>query len=670
ALGLARKAGDQIQLASVLGALGNLYIATGPEETALKHLNEGLRISREVNNQDLSASILNNLGNLLTAQKKYAEAAAAYEESASLAKSRNNGLLTTRALINAATASIQNKQYKEAKARLDNALDQIRPLEASHDKASGLITIGLAYDELRSRLPDSSDSLLLLAHQTFSEAGTISDSIGDRRASSYAWGHLGRLYEDERRYQEALQLTRRATFAAQQVNAPESLYRWEWQTGRLLRKLGSIDDAIGAYRRAVRTLQSIRPELSVSYGAPQTSFREEMGPVYFELVDLLLQRGQSLQDPKQVAPYLIEARDTVELFKVAELRDYFRDDCVDTALSKVTKLDVVGNTTAIIYPILLADRTELLVGLPTGLKQVSVPVGTETLTKEVREFRRKLEKRTTREYLPHAQKLYDWLIRPIEPDLAAFPIDTLIFVPDGALRTIPMAALNDGKQFVIAKYAVGITPSLNLTDPRPIKREDMKVLAVGVTEAVQGFPALPNVSEELHELQTLLGSKNLVDREFLASNFEKALKEEQFSIVHVASHGEFGNDVDKTFLLTFDDKLSLDRLNQMVGVFRFRDDPLELLTLSACDTAAGDDRAALGLAGMVIKAGARSALATLWNINDEAAVDLVVDFYRELKDSSVSRAVALQRAQLKLINNPRYEHPGFWSPFLMINNWL
>ena len=670
ALGLARKAGDQIQLASVLGALGNLYIATGPEETALKHLNEGLRISREVNNQDLSASILNNLGNLLTAQKKYAEAAAAYEESASLAKSRNNGLLTTRALINAATASIQNKQYKEAKARLDNALDQIRPLEASHDKASGLITIGLAYDELRSRLPDSSDSLLLLAHQTFSEAGTISDSIGDRRASSYAWGHLGRLYEDERRYQEALQLTRRATFAAQQVNAPESLYRWEWQTGRLLRKLGSIDDAIGAYRRAVRTLQSIRPELSVSYGAPQTSFREEMGPVYFELVDLLLQRGQSLQDPKQVAPYLIEARDTVELFKVAELRDYFRDDCVDTALSKVTKLDVVGNTTAIIYPILLADRTELLVGLPTGLKQVSVPVGTETLTKEVREFRRKLEKRTTREYLPHAQKLYDWLIRPIEPDLAAFPIDTLIFVPDGALRTIPMAALNDGKQFVIAKYAVGITPSLNLTDPRPIKREDMKVLAVGVTEAVQGFPALPNVSEELHELQTLLGSKNLVDREFLASNFEKALKEEQFSIVHVASHGEFGNDVDKTFLLTFDDKLSLDRLNQMVGVFRFRDDPLELLTLSACDTAAGDDRAALGLAGMAIKAGARSALATLWNINDEAAVDLVVDFYRELKDSSVSRAVALQRAQLKLINNPRYEHPGFWSPFLMINNWL
>src|SRR6476659_7010949 len=649
ALSLAEKAGDRTQVAAVLGALGNLYIATGPEETALKNLNEGLRIARELNNQDLSATILNNLGNLLAAQKKYSEAVAAYNESAALAKSRNNRVLLTKALINAAAASIQNKQYKEAKTLLDNALDEIRALEPSHDKASGLVSIGLAYDDLRSKLPDSKDALLLLAHETFSEAAKVADSIGDRRSSSYGWGYLGKLYEDERRYDEALQLTRRATFAAQQIN---------------------IDDAIGAYRRAVRSLQSIRPELSASYGAPQTSFREEMGPVYFELVDLLLQRGHSMQDPKQVAPYLIEARDTVELFKAAELRDYFRDDCVDTALSKVTKLDVVAQTAVVVYPLLLPDRMELLISLPGGLKSVIVPVGLEALTQEVREFRRKLEKRTTREYLPHAQKVYDWLIRPIEPDLAASPIDTLIFVPDGALRTVPMAALHDGKQFLIAKYAVGITPSLNLTDPRPINREGMKVLAVGVTEAVQGFPALPNVSEELHELQKLLGSKNLVDRQFLTANFEKELKEEQFSIIHVASHGEFGNDVDNTFLLTFDDKVSLDRLNQMIGVFRFRDDPLELLTLSACDTAAGDDRAALGLAGVAIKAGARSALATLWSINDEAAVDLVIDFYRELKDSSISRAAALQRAQLKLINNPRYEHPGFWSPFLMINNWL
>mgnify|MGYP003694554685 CR=1 FL=1 len=114
----------------------------------------------------------------------------------------------------------------------------------------------------------------------------------------------------------------------------------------------------------------------------QTSFRETMGPVYFELVDLLLQRAASLQDPNQVGPYLIEARESVELFKAAELRDYFRDDCVDTALSKVTQLDVLAKSAVVIYPILLPDRIELLVSLPTGLKRVLVPVGAETSRKK------------------------------------------------------------------------------------------------------------------------------------------------------------------------------------------------------------------------------------------------------------------------------------------------
>ena len=132
--------------------------------------------------------------------------------------------------------------------------------------------------------------------------------------------------------------------------------------------------------------------------------------------------------------------------------------------------------------------------MPSGLKRVSVPVGIDRLTQEVRQFRRRLEKRTTREYLPHAQQLYDWLMRPLEADFKEAGIDTLVFVPDGPLLTIPMAALHDGKEFLISKYAMAITPGLNLTDPRPIKREGAKVLAVGITEAVQGFPPLPNVA--------------------------------------------------------------------------------------------------------------------------------------------------------------------------------
>jgi CHAT domain-containing protein len=178
------------------------------------------------------------------------------------------------------------------------------------------------------------------------------------------------------------------------------------------------------------------------------------------------------------------------------------------------------------------------------------------------------------------------------------------------------------------------------------------------------------VAAELEALRTIFPTTSLVDREFVMAKFEEMVKQERFTILHVASHGEFSSEPGKTFLLAFDGKLTMDRLDQYIGLFKFRDDPLELLTLSACDTAEGDDRAALGLAGVAIKAGARSALATLWEINDVAAAGLVADFYRGLQDPSISRATALQRAQVKILSDPRYEHPGFWAPFLLINNWL
>jgi CHAT domain-containing protein len=107
-----------------------------------------------------------------------------------------------------------------------------------------------------------------------------------------------------------------------------------------------------------------------------------------------------------------------------------------------------------------------------------------------------------------------------------------------------------------------------------------------------------------------------------------------------------------------------------MSLSQYRDQSVELLTLSACQTAAGDDRAALGLAGVAVKAGARSAVATLWFINDQASSQLVTEFYRQLQNPEISKAQALQQAQLMLVNDRRYQHPGYWSPFLLIGNWL
>jgi CHAT domain-containing protein len=117
--------------------------------------------------------------------------------------------------------------------------------------------------------------------------------------------------------------------------------------------------------------------------------------------------------------------------------------------------------------------------------------------------------------------------------------------------------------------------------------------------------------------------------------------------------------------------MTMDRLEEYVGMLRFREEPLALITLSACETAAGDDRAALGLAGVAIKAGARSALASLWFLDDQASSQLVTEFYRQLHDDSVSStAMALQRAQIKFLEDPEYNHPAYWAAFLLLNNWL
>jgi CHAT domain-containing protein len=238
------------------------------------------------------------------------------------------------------------------------------------------------------------------------------------------------------------------------------------------------------------------------------------------------------------------------------------------------------------------------------------------------------------------------------------------------LRLLPWAALHNGQQFLIETYALAITPSLRLTEPRPLPQDKVDVLAAGVTGAREGFPALPYVVEELRNIQERYGGMVLLDQEFSPEQLEKTLRQGIFSIVHIASHAQFAAEASESFLLTGQDRLTMERLSQMVGRLRFRDRPIELLTLSACESARGDDRAALGLAGVAIQAGARSALATLWLVADDATAVLMSAFYQHLREAGMSRARALQHAQRALLRHPQYSEPFFWAPFLLINNWL
>jgi CHAT domain-containing protein len=291
------------------------------------------------------------------------------------------------------------------------------------------------------------------------------------------------------------------------------------------------------------------------------------------------------------------------------------------------------------------------------------------VNRTARRFRREVENRLSLDHVEPGVQLYDWLVRPYAASLAARGVETLVFVPDGALGAIPWAALHGDGTDLNEQFALAVTPGLALVDPRPLSREKLRLLLAGLSEPAEDFAGLDAVPEELAAIRALYGGEVLLDADFEVARLSRAVANRHPSVLHIASHAEFTGDPETSFLLAHDGPISMESLAAIVGQNRFGDDPVELLILSACETAAGDERAALGLAGMAVRAGARSAVGSLWAIDDAAARTFVVEFYRQLRDPQVSRAEALRRAQVALRSDERYAHPYYWSAFLMISDW-
>jgi len=671
ALQLASETDDKRWQAILNAQLGGALLSLDQLIDAGNYLTTALEQASVLHDAGVEASIRNNIGYLLLRQDKPAEATAEYRKTISLAGQAGNNSLLAKAALSAAEIEIKAGNNNAAAPLIETSWQAITRLEPSHDSVYLVIRNARVLLQAAESSQENPEWISAAASR-LQQAAQTAESMGDQRAASYAYGYLGELYEQQQRYEDALALTDTAIFLSQQIYAPEIRYQWEWQAARLNNALGRPDTAIEIYRRAAATLQSIRAEFTASNEEIAAAYRDDAGPMFLEMADLLLRQSEAANDSDQEQALLREARETVELLKTTELQNYFEDDCVTAVRAKIKELDdTIVPGTAILYPITLTDRTELLVSLPGGLIKYSVPIGMEELLDTVHRFRQRLEKRTTRQYMRQAIQLYKWLIKPLEAELKNHNIDTLVVVPDAALRGVPVAAFHDGKDFLIRRYAVAMTPSLRLTDPRPIKRENITLLLNGLTESVQGFPPLEHVSTELEAIQDLYGGKVLQNETYKKDSVRRELIENQYSIVHFATHGQFSGKVKNSFILAYDEKISMDDLEEFVGVSWFRDDrPVELLTLSACETASGDDTAALGLASVAIKAGARSALASLWSINDEASSKLVSVFYEQLRNPGTSKAVALQQAQVRFLDDLRYRHPSYWAPFLLIGNWL
>jgi CHAT domain-containing protein len=663
ALSRAETVGDERLIAAASGALGNLELAARDSAAAEPLLQRARELARRIGDRATLAASNNDLGNLYAQTGRPAEAAAAYAAAISSAAAAGNDALAAAAETNAARLALARGDAATAMPLLTQAVGRLERLSPSYSQGMCLLSAGAAAAEHPGATPEQRQ----LAERAFRAAQATAGTLHDAAMLSLAQGSLGKVYAQAGQNAAAAHLTDEAVFAAQRAPAPELAYQWDWQQARLAGRRGQTDISLADYRRAVAALESVRQDIPVEYRDGRSSYKVTFGPLYREFADELLRRAGT--DLPQSEVLIREARDTIEQLKESELQDYFRDSCVTSFEARKQSIDAVAPGAAVLYPIALPDRLELLVSVGQEQQHFVIPVTEAVLRSEAQQFRELLEKRTTNEYLVPARQLYDQIIRPIEPLLASHHVDTLVEVPDDALRAVPFAALYDGRQFLIQRYATAVAPSMHLIAPKPLATGPQVALVLGISKSVQGYVGLPNVANEVAAVHKLEGGEELVDGAFTEGRFASELKGVPYNIVHIASHGQFNADPKQTFLLAYDGKLNMDTLERDIKYSEHRQSPLELLVLSACETASGDDRSALGLAGVALKAGARSALASLWYVNDQAAGTLVTDFYRGLR-SGDSKAQALRAAQRQLLADPRFSHPAYWAPFLMIGNWL
>ena len=655
---------DTLFKARGLRSLGIALQTIGELIQSKEILESSLAISQQLDSpQDMSAAYF-GIGNVAQDLGEYDIAAIFYQETVKLS---SDEITQVQAQLNHLSLPVAQQNLPVAtelisaiKANLDQLPPSRTSIYARVNLAETLMEHQLAHNFQENNKLWQIDIPELA--QLLGTAVQQARSIKDSRAEAYSLNQLGKLYQQQNQLPQAQEITEQALQLAQAIHADDITARAATQLGKIRQAQGNLPEAITAYDIAFTKLQLLRSDLVTNNANIQFTFQKNIEPTYREYVGLLLQKGDNQAN-------LRKARQVMEALQVAELDNFFRDACLDIYPVVIDEIDVQA---AVIYPIILRDRLEVILALPQQpLRHYSISLNAEQVETKLKQLYSSMSPGYPRnQSLQLAQEVYNWLIKPIENELKASKSQTLVFVPDGFFRNIPMTVLHDGQNYLIENYAVAISPGLQLF-PEGIQGQQLSMLAAGLTEARQGFTSLPGVGVELKQITTELESQTLLDQEFTQDSFRIALNNQSFPIVHLATHGQFSSNSEETFLLTWNERISIQEFDLLfqkrrLGIL----EPIELLVMSACQTAVGDNRATLGLAGFALRSGARSTLASLWSVSDDATSDLMREFYAQLTQSKISKAEALRQAQLKLLANSLYDHPYFWSPFILVGNWL
>lgn len=644
---------------SSLHQLGITLSLTGKLTESRDILEQNLSLSKNLNAPQITSAILLSLGNIYEKLKHSQAAALSYQQAEEIAPTITQKLQANLNYLNLLRAEDSPSKFQKLYATIKQDLNKLTLSNSSVE-----IRINLA--DILLKIP-ANNTIIFPREiaEILTPAIQGARTLRTPKIESYSLGTLGKLYEQNQQWQAAEKITEEALWIAQKIQALDLIARWQWQFGRILTNQSRKHEAISAYTQAVNSLQRLRNDFVNIDRNVQFSFTETVEPVYRELVRLLV------QEPNNQAN-LQQARQVIESLQLAELDNFFREACLAAQPIKIEQID---STAAVIYPIILADRLSVILARPgADLTYYETQLPEKEILGRLEQFQLYLNPAFfDSDRLQVSQTLYDWLIRPTEPQLAASNIQTLVFVLDGALRNLAMAALYDGQQYLIEKYSIALAPGLELLNVESLTKEKLGVLTAGLSEARGHFSALPAVETELREIAQIFKSDLLLNQKFTNANLTAKINSANLPVVHIATHGQFSSDVENTFILTWDGKINVQEFN---SILRSREQkfshPLELLVLSACQTATGDRRAALGLAGFAVRSGVRTTLGSLWQVSDRSSADLMIRFYQELAGGqpATSKAKALQKAQLALLKNPQSQHPFYWAPFVLLGNWL
>jgi len=697
-LGIQKQIGDRNGEATSLNNLGLTYDNLGQYQQAIDSYRQSLAITTKIGDRNGEATSLNNLGLAYNSLGQYQKSTDFFQQSLGIQKQigDRNGEATSLSNLGASYNSLG--QYQKAIDYYQQSLRIQKQIGDRNGEARSLNNLGEAYNSLRQYQK---------AIDYYQQSLGIQKQISDRNGEARSLNNLGVAYNYLGQYQKAIDFYQQSLAIKKQIGDRDGEANSLHNLGFAFNQLNQPEISILFYKQAVNTYESIRKDIKGLKKEEQQSYTTTIASSYRNLADILIKQDR-----------VMEALQILDLLKVQELEDYLKNikgsersaqgvrrlapeqalsdkllainsenskdinsqlanqiqQLPKSEINKVPDyLNLIPQGNVLIYPLILSDRLEIILFAPNTLPiHRTVAIKEDDLKALVTEFRAQLQDNGSEDFRETSQKLYSFLIKPIETELINAKTTTIFYAPDGILRYIPLAALSDGKQWLAEKYRISNLIAYSLSDFSPQPKTEPSILAGAfggkAGEKKFGQIALPATIREVKEISNLFqNSFALLENDFSRATTEAKFK--NYNILHFATHAEFNTGApDNSFIIFGNgDKIRLSELTD------WQIPNVNLIVLSACQTGLstlGSGVEILGFGYQVQKVGAKQAIASLWSVNDEGTQALMTAFYRELKQGDVTPIEALHRAQVALIKSSQFNHPNYWSAFFAIGNGL